>query len=209
MSATPDGLEWTWVLIAVLIIGYALKNKTEGEYESNYITCEKPAGSEKWRDPYRETSHRYSAINELYYQVSFANQRVVNELPHALEGCTVFDRNNWACDRGYQVRDGKMHPQCSVWDSPHCLVPLGFIMHTLVYVRGADWTCGIQSSTLDIWFDGATQSLNRFRLPDEFRRCRVQATMQAQCLRDQVPQILEINRLGHKVKRPRFERDYR
>lgn len=149
------GEDWLWPMIVLIIIVLVwTKSKTEGVYEEDFITCEKPADSKKWRNAIKGAD-RWYALSELNYQVSFGHQRVVTELPSALSNCVVFNRNNWACEGGYQVRDGDMHPNCTYLDRPYCRLPVGWFAHSLVYVGGADWMCGNQSSTLDIWYEGA------------------------------------------------------
>src|SRR5690349_6641520 len=108
-----DDGRWVLFLVILFVCAYVWNDrKTEGVYENNYISCVKPAGSDKWRNKWLGTSERWDAINEQEYQVSFAHQRVVTTLPYAFEDCTVYDRNNWACGKGphVQVREGNMLP---------------------------------------------------------------------------------------------------
>jgi len=147
--------EWIW---AVLLLGFVFwlvsRNTTDGIYESNYINCEKPAGSKEWRSDLLNIADRWSAIEETDYQVSFQAQRVVAEFSHALKGCEVFDRKNWMCDGGFTVRDGDMSTRCTELDRPFCSLHLDWISHPLVYIRGADWMCTTSSTVLDISYEG-------------------------------------------------------
>ena len=144
-----QGADWFWVVvIASGVVYFASRSTTEGAYETSYISCEKPDGAEKWRSRY---PGRWGAIREDRYEVSFQSQLVVSAEINKLRDCTVFDRNNWRCGVAPVVRDGDMQPMCSDLVTPSCLLPLGAITHTLVYVAGSDWMCRTESNVLDVW----------------------------------------------------------
>lgn len=147
--------DWLWgVFFIVFMFWLFTRSTTEGSYESNSIACAKPADGGKWRNAVTG-ANRWGAVFETDYQVSFAHQRVVTKLPAALQECTVFDRENWACGDQLSVNDGDMSPACSDILGPECRLALDWITHPLVYIGGANWMCGIQSGTLDAWYEGS------------------------------------------------------